>query len=217
MKREYFISAVSAAILICAAPAAFAQSTNQGNTGINAGSGSEGGTSQGTGAASSPATSSQKSTKGTVTEQTKTYVEQASMSDLFEIQSSRLALKKTKDQHISSFAKMMIRDHGQSTAKLKSTVAHEHLALKLPTTLDAEHEKMLSELKSASGKTFDSDYVKMQQEGHQKALQLHQSYAQSGDDASLKAFADNTSKIVQEHLTNITNLAKSMNIATENP
>jgi predicted outer membrane protein len=48
--------------------------------------------------------------------------QQALISDSFEIESSRLALQKSRNPRIRSFASMMIRDHSMTTAALTGGV-----------------------------------------------------------------------------------------------
>ena len=47
----------------------------------------------------------------------------------------------------------------------------------LPTALDSEHQKMLDELRSKSGKEFDSSYDQIQLKAHRDAVALFDAYA----------------------------------------
>jgi putative membrane protein len=143
---------------------------------------------------------------------TKSYVDKAAAADLFEIESSKLALEQSKNSNVRAFAQMMIHDHTASTTKLKATLKKEK-ADGPPAVLDPEHQTQLDSLKSQSGESFDNAYVKAQLKGHQDALALHQNYAASGADKELKAFAASTAKIVETHLTHIEALAKKLNVS----
>jgi putative membrane protein len=144
--------------------------------------------------------------------ETRTYVDKASAGDLFEIESSKLALQKSKSPDIRTFAEMMIRDHTTSTAKLTAVLKKEK-ADEPPAALDPDHQAQLDGLKSESAGSFDDAYVKAQLQGHQDALALHQNYAAAGADKRLKVFAADTAKVVKLHLTHIEALAKKMNIS----
>jgi putative membrane protein len=144
--------------------------------------------------------------------ETRTYVKKAAMGDLFEIDSSKLALQKSKDAQVRSFAQMMIRDHTASTAKMVSILKKEK-ADAPSTTLDPDHQAQLDALNAESGASFDTAYVKAQLQGHQDALILHQTYSTSGSDKRLKAFAASTAKVVQMHLDHVQTLAKKLNVA----
>jgi putative membrane protein len=128
------------------------------------------------------------------------FVEMAAMSDLFEIQSSQAALKKSKDASVQRFAQTMIEHHTKMSADLKSALQSANVKAKVPTSLSGEKAKMLKTLSSASGEKFDAMYVKAQLQAHEQALQLMQSYAQSGDNPALRQFAQQGIPIIQQHL-----------------
>jgi putative membrane protein len=128
------------------------------------------------------------------------FVKTATISGMFEIQSSELALRK-KVSADREFARRMIKDHGRAGAQLKALVHHDHVNVQLPTKLDAEHQKMLDQLRGESGSQFQKDYAQMQQQGHQEAVALFQGYSQSGDNSALKQWAAKTLPTLQEHLS----------------
>ncbi|MDW6023589.1 DUF4142 domain-containing protein [Mesorhizobium sp. BAC0120] len=68
------------------------------------------------------------------------FVNKAAIGGMFEVQSSELALKKSKDADVRQFAEMMVTDHTKANNTLKSVAKQEHL--KLPTELDHEHATM---------------------------------------------------------------------------
>lgn len=131
--------------------------------------------------------------------ETAQYVNKAAMTDLFEIDASKLALQKTQNKAIRQFAEMMIHDHTASTAQLTKILKQKNLEAP-PKALAPDQQSKLDNLKSLSGKEFDAAYLNAQVQGHQDALQLHQDYAASGQDKELKAFALKVSKTVQMHL-----------------
>jgi predicted outer membrane protein/sporulation protein YlmC with PRC-barrel domain len=130
------------------------------------------------------------------------FVNNAANSDMFEIQSSQLALNKTQDSRIREFAQHMVQDHTAASDKLKAAAQGQTV----PTTLDQEHTQMLQQLQQASGNDFNSSYVQMQMNGHQKAVSLFESYAQNGDNAQLKQFAQQTVPTLRQHLQQITQI-----------
>jgi len=128
------------------------------------------------------------------------YVQTAAMSDLFEVEAGKLATRRARSNEVRRFARMMVRDHTESTRKIKSAVMASNLSIQPPTTLDPEHQDKLSALRSAPRSDFDRQYMEGQVDAHQQALQLQQSYAQSGGDPNLKAVASKLVPIVQHHL-----------------
>ena len=133
------------------------------------------------------------------------FVKKAGMSNMFEIQSSQLALQKSTDAKLKGFAEGLVNDHKAASDKLKSTVQGADLPAP-PTELDQKHKKMLDKLQSASGREFDRTYLDMQVKAHKEAVELFSDYAKEGKVSELKNFAQQTLPILQEHLK----MARSM-------
>lgn len=129
------------------------------------------------------------------------FVEVAGVSNLFEIETSKLALQQAEDAKVKTFAQQMIDDHTKATAELK-TVAQKAGA-KVPTALDAEHKKLLEDLRAQKGGDFDDDYIEAQVDAHEKAVALFGDYAKSGDQAELKAFAAKTLPTLEMHYDHV--------------
>jgi putative membrane protein len=134
------------------------------------------------------------------------FVAKAAASDMFEIESSKLALTRTKNADIKAFAQMMIDMHTQTTAGLKKAIADSGQPLTPPAALPADLQSKLDDLSKASDADFDKAYMDAQVDGHQAALDLMTRYASDGDVPALKDAAAKTAPIVQEHLTKATAL-----------
>ena len=134
------------------------------------------------------------------TSETQEYLSQAAMGDLFEIQSSRLALQQAESREVKDFADMMVKDHLEATKKLQAAAQDQNITLSPPSTLDGDHQRKLDLLKESKGSSFDRLYIQAQLDAHQKALDLHRGYAKSGDNARLKQVAGEIAKVVANHL-----------------
>ena len=132
---------------------------------------------------------------------TQEFVQKAAMSDLFEIESSKLALQRSQNRDVKAFAQRMIDDHTKSTQKLKSVLQTASVGTGPGTALDRAHQRMLDRLQNASGAQFDRLYMQMQVKGHQDALKVQQSYGRRGDNDQLKSFASDAAPMVQDHLS----------------
>lgn len=128
------------------------------------------------------------------------FVQMAAMSDMFEIQTSQLALQKAGDAEVKRFAQMMIDHHTKMSSQLKAAVQAGNVSAPIPASLTGEKAQMVQQLQGMSGQQFDRMYLQGQVQGHQEALQLMKGYAQSGDNAALKAHAQAGAPIVQDHL-----------------
>jgi putative membrane protein len=101
---------------------------------------------------------------------------------------------------VKDFANEMVKDHTESTQKLETAAEAQNLKLSPPSKLDADHQQKMDQLKNAKGDAFDKSYMQIQLDAHQKALDLHQQYAKSGDNAQLKQVAGEIAKVVSHHL-----------------
>ena len=120
-------------------------------------------------------------------------------SDLYEIESAKLAADKASNADVKSFAQHLRTDHEKSSAELKTAAGSADISV--TPKLDAEKQGMLDQLKTAAkGADFDRLFIEQQKTAHQKALSLLQGYSSGGDNAALKGFATKTSTVVKGHL-----------------
>jgi putative membrane protein len=135
------------------------------------------------------------------------FVKEAAISDMFEIESSKLAEQKGNAQE-KSFAQQMVADHTKTSTELKQLVSSGKVTAELPSALDASHRSKLDKLKDASGKDFSSDYDSDQVSAHKDAVSLFERYAKGGDNADLKDWAGKTLPALQHHLDMAQELSK---------
>ncbi|MBA3812247.1 MAG: DUF4142 domain-containing protein [Caulobacteraceae bacterium] len=128
------------------------------------------------------------------------FVQKAAVGDMFEIQSSKIALDRSTNRDVKDFARMMITGHTKTTAELKAAIKTSGQALTPPAALPDDKQSALDELKKADAKDFDKKYMDAQVDGHQQALDLMARYAKDGDVAAIKDFAAKTGPTVQRHL-----------------
>ena len=138
---------------------------------------------------------------GTSAPSAQEFVNKVAISDMFEIQSSQLALSKEADADTKPFAEKMVQDHQKTSSELKGLVEGSMVKLTLPTRLDAEHQQMLNELNAKSGKDFDQTYDQIQVKAHREAAALFEAYSKSGEDSELKTWAGKMLPHLKEHLS----------------
>lgn len=161
---------------------------NAGNTATSVEAGAEDTAAAGVGMASAPMANTADA-----------YVTNAALGDMYEIESSKLALEKAKSAEVKKFAQQMITDHTATTAKLKETLTAAKLQITPPAQLDARRSGMLDNLRGASAEDFDKAYLDQQTAAHQEALTLHSGFAQDGDNEPLKKLAAETAPKIQHH------------------
>jgi putative membrane protein len=132
-------------------------------------------------------------------EQRRPYVKMAAASDLFEIQSSQIALMKSRRAETRAFAQMLNRHHRQTTRQLTRAALASGVRMPAPTLMPMQIQ-MLRELRRTNARNFDQVFFRQQVTAHEMALNLHQNYATSGDTPALKRTAQAAVPIIQQHL-----------------
>lgn len=128
-------------------------------------------------------------------------------SDMFEIESGKIAAQKGTSAAIKDFGTMLQTDHKKSTADLMAAGSKVEPAIKPAPALTAEQQANLDKLKAASGAEFDRMFAAQQVAAHQKALAALQAYSAGGDAQALREFATKTATVVQGHLDKARGLA----------
>ncbi|MET4387463.1 putative membrane protein [Bradyrhizobium sp. F1.4.3] len=139
------------------------------------------------------------------------FVKEVAVSDMFEIESCKLAEQKGNAQE-KSFAQQMVADHTKTSSELKSLVGGGKVQATLPTALDSSHQSKLDKLKGATGKDFSSDFDSYQTSAHEDAVSLFERYAKGGDNAALKDWAGKTLPTLRHHLDMAQELGKAPSV-----
>ena len=169
MKKSFV--PLAAAVLLCSS-AALAQSVGE-KTGVN-------------------------STLG-ISPSTQDFVKEAAISDMMEIESSKIAQQKGNADE-KKFAGQMIADHSKTSSELKGLVTSGDVKAELPTQLDSSSQGKLDKLRNAKPEDFPGQYDPMQISAHKDAVSLFERYAKGGDNAKLKDWAGKMLPALQHHL-----------------
>jgi putative membrane protein len=116
----------------------------------------------------------------------KTFMKKAAKGGMMEVAMGQVAEQKAQSDDVKSFGKRMVTDHSKANDELKSIASKK--GVQLPS-------------KEHSGKwTSDKAYMDMMVKDHEKDLAEFKEEASSGSDPDVKKFANDTAKMVQEHL-----------------
>lgn len=129
--------------------------------------------------------------------------------NIAEIEAGQLALTNSQDEQVKAFAQKMVDDHTKAQKELQQLA--ESKGVKLPTKPDAKHQALVKTLGGLSGEQFDRLY--MAQGGladHKKAHRMLQRAQSGATDQDVKALAEKTQPVVEEHL----NMAQQLRVAT---
>ncbi|MFT8897516.1 MAG: DUF4142 domain-containing protein [Acetobacter sp.] len=132
-----------------------------------------------------------------VAPKTDDFIQSVVWSDLFEIQSSQMALSNAS---LKVFASRMIADHQKTSSELKQIVGDNNKGSTLPTSIDDTHKTKLDTLHGLHGDSFVRQYRMDQISAHENALSLFRRYAKSGENDALKKWAGDTIPALEEHL-----------------
>jgi putative membrane protein len=116
----------------------------------------------------------------------KTFMKKAAKGGMMEVVMGQMAEQKAQSDDVKTFGKRMVTDHSKANDELKSIASKK--GVQLPS-------------KEHSGKwTSDKAYMDMMVKDHEKDLAEFKEEAAGGSDPDVKKFADDTAKMVQEHL-----------------
>lgn len=135
------------------------------------------------------------------------FVQRVAMSDLYEITAAKLVLSRNAPENIKSFAQAMVDAHQQTTQTLKGLASSDSVSI--TDGMTAEQQDWIADLNKASDTDLAKTYLDQQVKAHQAALKLMNDYAADGDVANLKAFAQMTAPMVQDHLSRAQGLVKT--------
>ncbi len=145
-------------------------------------------------------------------ESTMSFVQKASVSNMFEVQSSKLALQKAHNANVRALAEQMIADHDQVGEEMREAVAEakeeSELNLRPEMVLDKRHRQLMERLQAApEGEAFEREYLAIQTLAHKQAIELFQDYAEHGANDAIENFAEETLPDLKEHLKQVQTLA----------
>lgn len=100
----------------------------------------------------------------------RTFVGKAGASGMFEVDSAKVALKRSKTAAVRSFAKRMITDHTRANKQLMAIAKLDQITTTTkPTTTE---QTQLRALKAASSAAFDAMYAKQQVQAHKLTIAI---------------------------------------------
>jgi putative membrane protein len=135
----------------------------------------------------------------------RTFVNEAAVGGMAEVQLGQLAVKNAKSPDVKNFGQRMVDDHTRVNNDLKQLASSKGITL--PTDLDTKHKETVDRLSKLTGEQFDKAYMNDMIEDHTKDVADFRKEASEAGDPDVKAFAAKTLPTLEEHLA----LAKSIN------
>lgn len=129
----------------------------------------------------------------------------ASVSNLFEIETSTLAIERGQSEEVKAFAQQMVTDHTKAAQDMAPAAEAEGLTS--ATELDQRHQAIVDDMTNLEGADFDAAYIAAQMQAHDEAVALFQGYVDGGADGPLKDFAAATLPTLQMHQEHVRGLS----------
>jgi predicted outer membrane protein len=139
------------------------------------------------------------------------FVTQTSLGTVFQVDSGRLAQKKSGTQAIRSYAELMVGSHIEVDQVLE-TILQRKRPVPPPTLLKAAYSTAISTLEEEAGRRFDVDYVRGQVNYQEANARLYQYEIDNGADPDFKAFAQQTLPKIQDHLERALKLEQELKV-----
>ncbi|MBB5620510.1 putative membrane protein [Pedobacter cryoconitis] len=124
------------------------------------------------------------------------FIEQAAVGGLMEVETGNLTLQKTKLESVKNFAKRMVKDHTQANSELQTLASG--MGIKLPGALPSAEQSHFDAMKQMMGNEYDQNYMDMMVSDHAKTIDLFNG-ASRFDNPELRSFALKMLPILNEH------------------
>jgi putative membrane protein len=124
------------------------------------------------------------------------FVTQVAQDGMTEVALAKVALAQSENDSVRSFARTMVKDHGDADSKLAALAKQHDIAA--PSELDADHQAMVEVMRAKSAAAFDAAYAAAMAKDHAEAVTLFERMANSGD-GDFARFAETTLPTLREH------------------
>lgn len=159
------------------------------------------------------AATTRKSQASDGTAQTTQFVGASAETDMFQIETGRLAAKKSRMADTKYFAEIMVAVHTDTSRQLQKIAITGGLAKLMPVAMSTRRVGELQQLRALPSAQFDRNYLETQIDMHRETAILFEDYASSGADSALREFATRTLIDIKQYLQHARTLAQRASIA----
>jgi putative membrane protein len=169
----------------------------------------------GTTTADAPATDAAAATAARVVAADRDFLTMALSIGAMELEASRLALERSKNQQVRTFAQRMVDEHSKTNESLHA-VAMSVGMTDLPSAMMSAHRDPLERLRALQGQAFDREYaVQVGVAGHAEALALFNRASNEGSHQHVKTFAEKALPVLRDHLQEAQAVAKAVGVPAD--
>lgn len=141
-------------------------------------------------------------------EKAQDFVAKAAAANQYEIETAKIAADKAVSPAVKEYARKLVTDHTRAKAELEAQAKVAGVNMIAPV-LDNDQLKDIDNLMRANAQDLERDFIKMQKDAHQEAVELFRDYAKEGDNATLKTFAAKMVPDLENHLAQVEQLERA--------
>jgi predicted outer membrane protein len=123
---------------------------------------------------------------------------QAMQDSMAEIQICEMAIEKSQNPDVKTFAQSMIDEHGRMGQELEKLAANKKL--EVPRSIRAEQEMTVDELSALSGRDFEQRWIQYNIDVHERDVKIFQHYAGAEPDRDIATMAKKHGDTLARHL-----------------
>jgi putative membrane protein len=148
----------------------------------------------------------------TLSQQDKTFVQEAGAGNLAETELGLLAEQKATTPAVKEFGRWMATDHGLIANKWLAAILREEHQTFQPS-LTAEQKQLKQKLEGLSGSQFDQEFIQHMVQDHEETIPVFQKEAKQGHNPMLKTYAEDLTPVLEQHLVQAKELAGNSGMA----
>jgi len=126
------------------------------------------------------------------------FLNKAYRGGLLEVSAGKLAAQRALDPQVKAFGQKMVDDHSAANGLIKSLADSKQMPL--ADSVSPDEHVALGKLEGLNGTEFDKTYAKMMSKDHVTDISDFEKEAKKGQDADVKAFAEQTLPTLRNHL-----------------
>lgn len=116
----------------------------------------------------------------------------------FEIEAGELAIQRTKNEQVKTFAQMMVDNHKKAQSELDTIVRQGNW--NTPSQLNSSHSELLNYLRQLDDQQFDSEYMSAMAAGHAAAVSMFKDKAKTLQTSELRSWTERQVSGLEKHL-----------------
>jgi putative membrane protein len=135
------------------------------------------------------------------------FIASASYECMTEVQLGLLAVEQGDAEPVRNFAQHLILDYDKTSSDIARIATRKRL--RVPDSLDQEHQNIVEQLKEKSGRDFDSAYTSRMVDGQQRAIILFKR-GQRIKDPEISALASRALTMLEARVQRTTSLLETI-------